>query len=87
MVVVFGFYNCDRDIRFVIEDIIGTLVLVPHHRFTPNDDAALGKGDFFANLGLQIPSRLNEGRRDELGADVPFAEGITVNLGSHVYRF
>jgi putative transposase len=42
--------------------------------FTPDDDAALGEADFFANLCLYIPSGGHQRGGDELGADIAFAQ-------------
>ena len=46
--------------------------LAPHH------DATVGEIHFLAELML-LPARLHDGWRDELGADVAFAEGLLVH--------
>lgn len=47
----------------------------------PYDDAAVTDRVLFANLGMQIPPRLLDGRCDELGADIPFAESLLGHSG------
>ncbi len=39
-----------------------------------NNDPALGEVEFFADLGHQVPLPLQDGRCDELRADVRFGE-------------
>lgn len=48
----------------------------------PHDDPSGGEGDLFPHLPQQVPPGPFDGRGDELGADVPFAElsfGLAVN--------
>lgn len=47
----------------------------------PHDDAAVTDRVLFANLGMKIPPRLLDGRCDELGADIPFAESLLGHSG------
>ena len=44
------------------------------HQLAADDDAALGEIDLLPDLPLYVPSRLRQGRRDELGAEVAFGE-------------
>jgi hypothetical protein len=56
------------------------------NQLAAHDDAPLGEADLLAKLRQLIPSRLLEGGRDELGADVAFAQqlllhGATTRIG------
>jgi hypothetical protein len=77
---VFGLDQGNRNVRPVIEDVVGTLGFATGMQLAPDDDAALGEGDFLTNLRVQIPAGSGERRSDELGADVAFGEGLF-----HVY--
>ncbi len=79
MVVVLGLDQGDGNIGLVIEDVIGALGLAARDQLAADDDAALGETDFLANLEHGIPSGLYDGGRDELGADVAFAEVFFVH--------
>src|SRR4026208_393490 len=53
----------------------------------PDDDPALGEGDFLAKLGQLVPAGAAEGRGNELGADVALAELLLVHAAEAiVYR-
>jgi hypothetical protein len=43
-------------------------------QLSPNNDAAIGEGDFFADLGMQTLPGSGDGREDELAADVSFGK-------------
>ena len=75
VVVVLGLDERDRDVGLVVEDVVGALGLAARDQLAANDDAALGEADLLADLQHLIPARLLHGGRDELGADVAFAEG------------
>lgn len=70
VLVVLGLNDSDRDIRFVIKDVIRPLALATGGEIALHIDTAIGEADFLADLFLHIPTRLFQRRRDELGADV-----------------
>lgn len=72
MVVILGLDDGDREVRCVVEDKVRTLGLAAGVELAADDDAALGEADFFPDLGGEVPSRLLQGRGNELGADVAF---------------
>lgn len=72
--------NGEGQIRQAIETVIGTLrstfgfgILNPRGNLAADDDASFCQLHFLPKL-VRLPSRLHDGRRDELGADVPLAE-------------
>ena len=81
VVVVLGLDQRDRDVGLVVEDVVGTLGFASGDQLAANDDAALGEADLLADLHHFIPARLLNGRGDELGADVAFAEVFLVHAG------
>jgi hypothetical protein len=64
VVVVLRLDNCDREIRFQKERVIGTLALAARHQFVANDDA---------------PSMSRNSRRDVAITNVRFGEGLLVH--------
>jgi hypothetical protein len=54
--------------------VVGALRLAAGDEFPADDHPTGGERDFFADLSLHVPSGLLDGRRDELGADVPLGE-------------
>ena len=74
VVVVFGLDEGDRDVGFVVEDVVGALGLAARDELAANDDAALGEADFLADLRIASQPARYQGGRDELGANVAFAE-------------
>ena len=83
VVVVLGLDQRERDVRLVVEDVVGALGLAAGDQLAADDDAALGEADLLADLRHLIPARLAHGGRDELGADVAFAEGFLVHPARH----
>lgn len=78
VVVILGLDNGDRNVWLVIENIIGTLGLAAGGQATTDDDPTFGEGDLFANLRQDVPARLLDGGRDELGANVAFTKAFFV---------
>lgn len=72
VLVVFGFDQCDREVGFVEEDVIGTLGLAAGHDPAADGDPTFGEGMLFADLQHFVPTRAAERRCDELGANVAF---------------
>ena len=66
-------------IGLVVKNVVHALLCATSVDFPPHIDAAIGESDFFANLGVEIPACRHEGGRDELGADVAFAERFFVH--------
>ena len=79
MVVVLGFDQCDGQVGLVVENVVGPLALAPADQLATHHDAALGEVDFLADLCHLVPARLAQGRGDELGADVAFAQALLVH--------
>ena len=79
VVVVLGLDQGDGDVRLVVEDVVGALGLAARDQLAANNDPAFGKADLLANLRLNVPARLHDGRGDELRADVAFAEVFLVH--------
>ena len=65
----------DGDVGLVVKDVIGPFAFPPADQLAPHDDAAIGEADLLPDLQHRVPARLCERRRDELGADIAFAEG------------
>ena len=82
MVIVFGFNNRDWDVGLVIKDAVRPFRFAATDELAANDDAALGETDFLADLGHLIPTHLLDGRDDELGADVAFAEQLLIHAAN-----
>ena len=82
MRIVFGLDQRQRDVGLVIEDVVGALGFAAADQLAAHDDAALGEADLFADLRHLIPARPAYGRRDELGADVAFAEAAFIDAGN-----
>ena len=61
-------------------DVIGALGFAARNQLAANDDAASGETNLFTNLPLDVPTRLDDARRNELGADIAFAEVFFVHL-------
>ena len=74
VVVVLSLDDGDGDIGLVVENIISTFLCATGVEFSPDIDPSIGEGDFLANLVLDVPARCLDLGRDELGADVAFAE-------------
>ena len=82
VVVVLGLDDGDRDVRLVVEDVVGLLGFAALDRLAADDDPALGEVGLLADLGHHVPLaavRADERGRDELGADVRFGEGFLVH--------
>ena len=80
MLVVLGLDNGDRQIGLVVEDVVCPARLASAMQLAAHDDAALGEGNLFAHLALDVPTRLLHCRGDELGANVPLAERLHVHV-------
>jgi hypothetical protein len=80
VVVVLCLDDGNRDIRLVIEDVIGALRLATGDKLAAHDDAAFGESDLLANLHHPIPARALDCGADELGTDVALAEVFLVHV-------
>ena len=77
--VVLGFDEGDGDVGLVVEDVVGSLALASAGQLAAYDDSALCEADLLADLRHLVPSDPAQGRSDELGADVAFAETFLVH--------
>ena len=73
MVVVLGFNDREGDVGLVVEDVISAFLGAASMDFPADIDTAIGETDFFANLGVEVPTSRHQARSDELGAYVAFA--------------
>ena len=62
VVVVLGLDQRDRDVRLVVEDVVGPLGLAAGDQLAAHDDAALGEADLLADLRGFIPAGLDARR-------------------------
>ena len=72
--VVLCLDDSDGNVRFVVENVVGKLSLSPSVHVTPHVNPPIREMDLFPNLGLHVPSGIDQSRRDILRADVAFAE-------------
>jgi hypothetical protein len=71
--IVLGLDQGERDVRLVIENVVGALGLAARDQLAAHDDPAFGEANFLADLQHLVPPSPSQGGRDELGADVTFA--------------
>lgn len=69
MVVILGLNDGNRTVWFVVEDVVRALDFL----FVAHKDGTGHEGFLLPDLFHLIPPSLFQGRRDEFGADVPFA--------------
>ena len=82
VVVVFRLDDGDGDVGLVVENIVSAFLCATGVEFSPDIDAPIGEGDFLANLVLDVPTRRFDLGRDELCADVAFAEVFFIHAAS-----
>ena len=63
--------------------LVGPLALATADQLTAHNDAALGEAHLLPDLRYLDPPGVAQGRCDELGADVTFAEAFLVHCSSH----
>lgn len=80
MVVVFCLNEGNRNVRFIVEDIVSEIGFAAGDEFAPDNDSPFGEADLFANLRQLIPSCFRNGGRDEFRADVAFAQRFLVEV-------
>ena len=61
-------------VGLVVENVVGELGFASGHQFATDYDPAFREIDLFADLRQNVPSRLHDGWRDELGANITFTE-------------
>lgn len=76
MIIVFGFYNRNGDIGFLVKDEIGAFALAAPGFLAFYEDAAICEENFFADLAVAVPAGFNYGGQYELSADVAFGKGF-----------
>ena len=59
-VVVLCLDHRERDVRFVVEDVVGALGFAAQDDLAPDDDTALREADFLAQLRDLVPPGLPE---------------------------
>jgi len=74
VIVVLRFDQSDGNIRFVVKNVVGSLSFTPRNQLVANDNPSSREEDLFTNLRLDIPTRLHDGGRDELRANIAFGE-------------
>ena len=79
VVVILGLDDRERDAGLVVKDVVGALVLAARHQLMTINDGALADAHFLVNLRGHVLSATHQAGRDELGADVAFAEGFLVH--------
>ena len=82
MVVVFCLDDGDRDVRLVEQDVVRLLCFASLDRLASNDDAALCEITLLQYLRHHVPLRSvrpEDGRRDELRANVGFGKVLLVH--------
>ncbi|MCU0684831.1 MAG: hypothetical protein MUF34_21735 [Polyangiaceae bacterium] len=87
MLVVFGLDDRDRQVRPVVEHVVGAAPPRSRAGFAPRQHPPSGKLDLFANLGLHVPACSHECGRDELRADVSLRECLFVHGTTRVEPF
>ena len=70
------------DVRLVKQDIIGAFVLGAGMQLATHDNTPLGEGEFFTDLGRNIPARLLQGGRNVLRADIALGKLFFIHLTS-----
>jgi hypothetical protein len=73
VIVVLCLDNSNRNVGFIIEDIVSSPGFSPAHGISLDKNPALGNIHFFPDLRM-IPAGPEECGSDEPGADVPFAQ-------------
>lgn len=77
--IVLRFYDSKRDISLVIEHVICALLFTTTMELAMDQDLAFREREFFTNLGVAIPTcRLDDRRRDVLGADIALSKVLFV---------
>ena len=84
--VVLGLDQRDRDVRLVVENVVGPLGLAARDQLAAHDDPALGEIDLLANLHHLVPPGALDGRQDELRADVAFGEASLVHRAGRILQ-
>ncbi len=74
MAGILRFNKSQGDIGLVVEDEVGAADLAPGMQLASDNDSTFGEGDFLADLGLEVPTGLQNGRSDELRADITLAQ-------------
>src|SRR5450631_732497 len=82
VIVVFRFYDCNREIGFIGEEIINFLSLSPPDRLATDNNATFGEIDFFSHLLHYIPlgaAWAYDRGRDEFRANIGFGQFLLVH--------
>lgn len=79
MIIVFRFNDCQGDIGFIIEDVIGNPAFSPLHRITRDQNLAFGDIDLFSDLSQTIPAGPLDCWGDVLRADISFRQTFFID--------
>lgn len=79
MVVILCLNHGNRDVRFVVEDVVGPLPLAACVKPSPDIDPTIRKIDLTADLKILIPASGNDVRSDKLRTDVAFGKVLFVH--------
>ena len=75
MGIVLRFYDGQRDISLVIENVVRAFLLATAVELAMDQNFAFREREFFSNLGVATPSCcLNDSRSDVLGADIALSK-------------
>ena len=77
--VVLGLHDGDGEVRAVVEHVVGALRLATAHQLSAHDHPPLRELHLLAHLRVQVPPGRDDGRSDELAADVPLGERLPVH--------
>jgi hypothetical protein len=76
VLIILGFNDGQRYICLVVQDVVGSLPGTSGGQFPPDYDPTVREGYFLPDLPLEVPSCINQGRRDVFGADVSFRQHL-----------
>lgn len=82
VLVVLGLDDRNRNVRLVIENVIGAFGLAASVQLATDDDATFGEGDLFADLGVQVPAGSDDGWCDVFAANVALCQLLLIQDGS-----
>ena len=73
---IFGLYERNREIVFVIENIVRSLLLSARNSLAAHIDASSGEAHLLSDLRLNIPPRCDERRSDVLRTDIALRKAV-----------
>ena len=76
-----GLDQPQRNVRLLVEDVVGPLCMTPTDELAAHDDVALAEAHLLADLQHLFPPGLAQRGRDELRAHLAFGEASLVHAG------